>query len=119
MTKSPAGWARFDDWQEAEQHHFTDVKDKEKNYPEHPYWFFTHRWNQLNSNYMYWIHGVQDNKWQTQYDIFRNFQEMEKELPANLKKSKNRKQAEQMLNDFTSDVYKRILSQKSIKPERN
>lgn len=119
MTKSPAGWARFDDWQEAEQHHFTDVKDKEKNYPEHPYWFFTHRWNQLNSNYMYWIHGVQDNKWQTQYDIFRSFQEMEKNLPSNLKKSKNRKQAEQMLNDFTADVYKKILSQKSIKPERN
>lgn len=118
MTKSPAGWSRFDDWQEAEQHHFTDVNDKEKNYPEHPYWFFTHRWNQLNSNYIYWINGVQENKWQMQYDIFKKKSDLEESLPS-LKKSKNRKQVEQMLNDFTADIYKEILSQKTIKPERN
>ena len=116
MTEVPEGWARYDDWQEAEQHHFSDATDKEKNYPEHPYWFFTKRWNKLNSNYIYWIKDVQDKKWQMQYDIFKSYTELQKSLPKKLKKSKNRKQAEQMLNQFTADTYKKILSQKSIKP---
>lgn len=117
MTKDPAGWARFDDWQEAEQHHFSDAKNMEKDYPEHPYWFFTKRWKELNSNYSYWIRGVQENKWQMQYDILKKSSELEKNLPSDLKKSKNRKQAEQMLNQFTADIYNTVLSQKTIRPK--
>ncbi|MBP5518565.1 MAG: C69 family dipeptidase [Bacteroidales bacterium] len=117
MTKDPAGWARFDDWQEAEQHHFSDAKNMEKDYPEHPYWFFTKRWKELNSNYSYWIRGVQENKWQMQYDILKKSSDLEKNLPSDLKKSKNRKQAEQMLNQFTADIYNTVLSQKTIRPK--
>ena len=116
MTKTPAGWARFDDWQEAEQHHFSDSKDMQKNYPEHPYWFFTGRWNIFCPNYIYWFNGVQEKKWQMQYQIFNKQQELDKSLPSNLKKNKNRKKAEQMLNQFTEEAYRNVLSQKTIKP---
>ena len=116
MTKVPYGWARYDNWLQAEQLHFSNAKNMEKEHPEHPYWFFTHRWNELNSNYIYWIHQVMDKKWQMQYNIFHKQAEMEKDLPSNLKKSKNRKKVEQELNQFTEDIYKEIFSQKSIRP---
>lgn len=115
MTKVPAGWARFDDWQEAEQHHFSDAKGMKKEYPEHPYWFFTERWNQLNSNYLYWIDNVRKRNYVLQQNIFSKQKDLDETLPANLKKSKNRKQAEQMINQFTDDLYKEILS---VRPKK-
>lgn len=109
MTKSPAGWARYDDWQEAEQHHFSDAKDKQKNYPEHPYWNFTTRWKNIEDNYIYAAESISKANFSTQQDIFSMQQELDKKLPSKLSKSKNRKKAEDMMNQFTADIYKMMI----------
>lgn len=51
MTKAPKGWARFADWKEAEQKHFSDASDKRINYPDGYYWKYTDRWDALSADY--------------------------------------------------------------------
>ena len=75
----------------------------------------TERWNQLNSNYLYWIDGVRKRNYVLQQNIFSKQKDLDETFPANLKKSKNRKQAEQMMNQFTDDLYKEILS---VRPKK-
>jgi len=45
ITQAPKGLARFDTPQEAEQKHFSDAKDKRKNYPDHFYWKYVDGWS--------------------------------------------------------------------------
>ena len=45
ITQAPAGLGRFKTVQEAEQKHFSDAKDKRKNYPDHFYWKFVDGWD--------------------------------------------------------------------------
>ena len=113
MTKAPAGWSRYDDWQEAEQHHFSDAKGMQKEFPEHPYWFFVKRWNELEGSYSGLINSITVRNSALQKNIFAKQKDLDETLPANLKKSKNRKVAEDMMNRFTEDLYKEIIIKKS------
>lgn len=108
MTKVPEGWSRFDDWQEAEQHHFSDKTDMQKNYPEHPYWFFTQRWNELNQNYIYLEDKLATRNRSLQERLYSKVRDMDSTLPKKLKK-KNRKKTEEALNQFTEELYKEII----------
>ena len=108
MTKVPAGWSRYDDWQEAEQHHFSDSKNMEREYPDHPYWFFVKRWNQVNQNYIYHENEIIGRNRSLQIRINAKAQELDSTLPAKLTK-KNRAKTEEELNAFTADFYKEII----------
>ena len=45
ITEAPAGLGRFKTVQEAEKKHFSDAKDKRKNYPNHFYWKYVDGWD--------------------------------------------------------------------------
>ena len=45
MTEAPALLHRFSTAEEAEQKHFSDAKDMQKNYPDHFYWDYAQNWN--------------------------------------------------------------------------
>lgn len=45
ITEAPEGLGRFKTWQEAEQKHMSDAKNKRKNYPDHFYWKFADNWD--------------------------------------------------------------------------
>ena len=111
MTKVPAGWSRYDDWQEAEQHHFSDAKNMEREYPDHPYWFFVKRFNQVNQNYIYNMDQIIGRNRSQQIRINAMAKELDGTLPKKLKK-KNRAKTEEELNKFTEDFYKEIIFKK-------
>ena len=88
---------------------YITAKDKQKNYPEHPYWNFTTRWKNIEDNYIYAAEHISKTKINTQQDIFSMQQELDKKLPSKLKKSKDRKKAEDMMNQFTAAIYKMMI----------
>ena len=111
MTKVPAGWNRYDDWQEAEQHHFSDAKNMAREYPDHPYWFFVKRWYKVNSNYIYHENEIIGRNRSQQIRINAMAKELDETLPKKLTK-KNRNKTEEELNKFTEDFYKEIIFKK-------
>ena len=80
-TAAPAGFGRFSTPQEAEQKHFTDAKDKRKNYPDHFYWKYVDGWD------------VNFDQTKLQRDIFRE-------------RNKFEKSAEKDYNGFLQGMYK-------------
>ena len=80
IGKEGPNWARFESWKEAEEKHFTDAKDKRKNYPNGAYWKFVDKWNELAEDYTNKIEEVKKENRRIQHRIFRMVEHQDRQL---------------------------------------
>ena len=113
MTQSPKGFCRYATAKEAIDKHFTDVKDKQKNYPDAMAWNFTDRWKAVTANYNALIAGIKQQNQKFQQKWFNNQTKFEASLKkfydAKTGKITNRKGLETALNAYTAKAYKEYL----------
>lgn len=111
MSKSPAGFTRFATAEEAIQKHFSDAKEKRKNYPDAIAWKFIDRWHWILEDYPNRIGAIQEKNSQLQQELFKRQNNFEKQL---LKKYFNKKNLtvkdaqglQDALNEYTESCYR-------------
>lgn len=102
MTSQPQGFARFNSYKEAIDKHFTDTKDKRKNYPDAICWKFIDRFEQIDGNYHNNIKPVSILNKKFQKKLFKGQRKFEKSLKKFDINSTNFKNE---LNSYTKEIY--------------
>lgn len=110
MTKSPEGFTRFSDPEEAIAKHFSDAKDKRINYPNAIAWKFVDRWNWICEDYNNRIGKIQDSNSQFQNLLLKQQSDFERYLKAYYNhytlQVNNLPELQNTLNEYTATCYK-------------
>lgn len=113
MTVSPEGFTRYDNPFEAIDKHFTDAKDKRKNYPDAIAWKFVDRWHWVCEDYDNRIVEVKETNAPFQTMLLKQQSDFERFLKSYYNhftlEINNRNELQETLNKYTSTCYQEYL----------
>ncbi|MBQ5593896.1 MAG: C69 family dipeptidase [Bacteroidales bacterium] len=107
MTQSPDGFTRFSSAELAQERHFSDSKEKQKNYPNGIAWKFVNRLEWVLEDYPARIGKISATKNKFQKKLFDNQQKFEEKIIKlhNSGSANSYKQIQAMLNEYTQRCY--------------
>lgn len=101
MTETPQGYGRYASYKEAQEKHFSDAKDLQKNYPDGFYWGAIDRFEKVNADFHNNIGKVAKENDKRQKKLFKDQKKFEKKVVKAFKKGLP---VEKMLNAYTADA---------------
>lgn len=103
ISKTPDGFSRYKSYKEAQDKHFTDVKDFRAGSPKHSYWDCVDLAASIDSNYKQSIVPLQKVKSKTQRALIKQQPKIE-EAAIKLLES-NHSDGTEFLTEYTEDMY--------------